>query len=298
MKHTEKYQLYLWIINTLKEYGGLTLVELQKKWVEDKVTGGNPLIRSTFFRHRDDILNMFGIVIDCDLDTYKYYIGNPDLLNGASLERWLYSTLTVHGMLADSVGMKERVVLENVPEGLQYLGIIIEAMRMNRRLHIGYKKFHAEGYEKTVCPYALKLFHQRWYLLAKTEEDQMRIYALDRMTSLCVTEEKFMMPENFSAQQYFAEYYGVLTDDTPLTRVVVRAHKWMPDYLRTLPLHHSQRELKSGDGYTDFSFEVRPTSDFLGELLKFGSGIEILEPLNIREKMRQMIAETLKRYER
>ena len=296
MKHTEKYQLYLWIINTLKEYGGLTLAELQKKWVEDKVTGGNPLIRSTFFRHRDDILNMFGIVIDCDLDTYKYYIGNPEVLSGASLERWLYSMLTVHGMLADSVGMKERVVLENVPAGLQYLGIIIEAMRMNRRLRMGYKKFHAEGYEKTVCPYALKLFHQRWYLLAKTEEEQMRIYALDRMTSLCVTEEKFMMPENFSAQQYFAEYYGVLTDDTPLTRVVVRAHKWMPDYLRTLPLHHSQRELKSGDGYTDFSFEVRPTSDFLGELLKFGNGIEILEPLNIREKMRQMIAETLKRY--
>ena len=147
---------------------------------------------------------------------------------------------------------------------------------------MGYKKFHAEGYEKTVCPYALKLFHQRWYLLARTEEDQMRTYALDRMTSLGVTEERFMMPENFSAQQYFAEYYGVLTDDTPLTRLVVRAHKWMPDYLRTLPLHHSQRELSSGDGYTDFSFEVRPTSDFLGELLKFGYGVEILEPLNIR----------------
>jgi predicted DNA-binding transcriptional regulator YafY len=133
-------------------------------------------------------------------------------------------------------------------------------------------------------------------LLARTEEDQMRIYALDRMTSLSMTEERFMMPENFSAQQYFAEYYGVLTDDTPLTHLVVRAHQWMPDYLRTLPLHHSQRELSSGDGYTDFSFEVRPTSDFMGELLKFGNGIEILEPVNIRERMRQKIAETLKRY--
>ena len=153
-----------------------------------------------------------------------------------------------------------------------------------------------EGYEKTVCTYALKLFHQRWYLLALNDEDQMRIYALDRMTSLSVTEERFMMPENFSAQEYFAEYYGVLTDDTPLTHLVVRAHQWMPDYLRTLPLHHSQRELSSGDGYTDFSFEVRPTSDFMGELLKFGNGIEILEPVNIRERMRQKIAETLKRY--
>lgn len=274
----------------------MTFEELGRKWVEDKVIGGNPLIRSSFNRHRDDILDMLGIVIDCDRETYRYYIGNPEVLSDASVERWLYSTMTVHGMLADSVGMKERVVLENVPAGLQFLSIIIDAMRKNRRLRMGYKKFRAEGYEKTVCPYALKLFHQRWYLLALNDEDQMRIYALDRMTSLSVTEERFMMPENFSAQEYFAEYYGVLTDDTPLTHLVVRAHQWMPDYLRTLPLHHSQRELSSGDGYTDFSFEVRPTSDFMGELLKFGNGIEILEPVNVREKMQQKIAETLKRY--
>ena len=296
MKHSQKYQLYLWFINTLKEYGGLTLEELKRKWVEDKVDGGNPLIRSSFYRHRDAILDMFGIVIECEPKTYKHYIANPEVLNDDSIERWMFSTMTVHGVLADSASVKERVVLESVPAGEEFLALIISAIRKSRRLRMGYKKFHAEGYEKTVCPYALKLFHQRWYLLAKTEADEMRIYALDRVTKLDMTEETFMMPENFSAQQYFAEYYGVLTDDTPLTRVVVRAHKWMPDYLRTLPLHHSQRELRSTADYCDFSFEVRPTSDFLGELLKYGNGVEVLEPLNIREKMRQMIAETLKRY--
>ena len=296
MKHSQKYQLYLWFINTLKEYGGLTLEELRRKWVEDKVDGGNPLIRSSFNRHRDAIFDMFGIVIDCEPKTYKYYIGNPEALNDDSIERWLFSTLTVQGVLADSASVKERLVLENVPEGEQYLETIIGAIRKNRRLRMGYKKFHAEGYEKTVCPYALKLFHQRWYLLARTEADEMRIYALDRVTTLDMTEETFMMPENFSAQQYFAEYYGVLTDDTPLTHVVVRAHKWMPDYLRTLPLHQSQREVRTTPDYSDFSFEVRPTSDFLGELLKYGNGVEVLEPLNIREKMQQMAAEILKRY--
>ena len=288
--------MYLWIINTLKAYGGMTFEELGRKWVEDKVIGGNPLIRSSFNRHRDDILDMLGIVIDCDRETYRYYIGNPEVLSDASVERWLYSTMTVHGMLADSVGMKERVVLENVPAGLQFLSIIIDAMRKNRRLRMGYKKFRAEGYEKTVCPYALKLFHQRWYLLALNDEDQMRIYALDRMTSLSVTEERFMMPENFSAQEYFAEYYGVLTDDTPLTHLVVRAHQWMPDYLRTLPLHHSQRELESTQDYTDFSFDIRPTADFLGELFSHCPNLEVLEPADLRQKMKEQLAENLKRY--
>jgi predicted DNA-binding transcriptional regulator YafY len=104
------------------------------------------------------------------------------------------------------------------------------------------------------------------------------------------------MPVYFSPQAYFSEYFGVLTNDTPMAHVIIRAHKWMPNYLRTLPLHHSQRELVSTPDYTDFSFDIRPTSDFLGELLRHSDGIEVLEPLDLREKMRQMIADTLKRY--
>jgi predicted DNA-binding transcriptional regulator YafY len=147
-----------------------------------------------------------------------------------------------------------------------------------------------------VCPYALKLFRQRWYLLALNDLDQMRIYALDRMTMAQMTDETFEMPVDFSAQKYFSEYFGVLTTDTPMAHVIVRAHKWMPNYLRTLPLHHSQRELESTPDYTDFSFDIRPTSDFLGELLRHSEGIEVLQPPDLREKMRQMIAEMLKKY--
>ena len=306
MKPAQIFHQYIWIINTLRAYRQLTLEELNKKWQDDKVADGNPLQRSSFNRHRDAILDMFGIIIDCDKKTYKYYISNKEVLSDDSIERWLFSTLTVHGMLADSAAVKERLVLENAPAGEQYLDIIIRAIRTDRRLRIGYKKFQAEGYEKVVCPYALKLFRQRWYLLAmrsaegrsqgESDEDQMRIYALDRVTMVELTDDAFEIPVSFSPQTYFSEYFGVLTNDTPMAHVIIRAHKWMPNYLRTLPLHHSQRELVSTPDYTDFSFDIRPTSDFLGELLRHSDGIEVLEPLDLREKMRQMIADTLKRY--
>ena len=297
MKPAQIFHQYIWIINTLRAYHRLTFEKLNQKWIDDGVTGGNPLQRSSFNRHRDAILNMFGIIIDCNPITYEYYISNEKVLSDDSIERWLFSTLAVHGVLADSASVKERLVLENAPAGEQYLDIIIRAIRTNHCLHIGYKKFEAEGYEKTVCPYALKLFHQRWYLLARNDEEQMRIYALDRMTMMELTDETFEMPFDFSAQAYFSEYFGVLTNDMPLDHVIIRAHKWMPNYLRTLPLHHSQRELESTPDYTDFSFDIRPTSDFLGELLRHSDGIEVLQPLELREKMRQMLHDTLKRYE-
>lgn len=296
MKPAQIFHQYIWLINTLRAYKGLTFEELNRKWQEDQVADGNPLQRSSFNRHRDAILDMFGIIIDCNKTTYKYFISNREVLSDDSIERWLFSTLTVHGVLADSTAVKERLVLEDAPAGEQYLDIIIRAIRTDHRLLIGYKKFQAEGYEKVVCPYALKLFRQRWYLLALNDEGQMRIYALDRITRMQLTDATFKMPDDFSPQAYFDEYFGILTDNTPMAHVIIRAHKWMPNYLRTLPLHHSQRELTSTPGYTDFSFDIRPTSDFLGELLRHSSGIEVLEPLALREKMRQMILETLKRY--
>jgi hypothetical protein len=312
MKPAQIFHQYIWIINTLRAYGQLTFEELNQKWQEEGITDGNPLYRSSFNRHRDAILNMFGIIIDCDQSTYQYYISNDQVLGDDSVERWLFSTLTVHGVLSDGASVKECVVLENVPAGEEYLETILAAIKHRHRLTIGYQKFGAEGYEKTVCPYALKLFHQRWYLLACTADDQMRVYALDRMTTLGMTDESFEIPDGFSPQGYFSEYYGVLTDNTPLAHVVIRAYDRTPNYLRTLPLHHSQRELPNDTtgsvlssrvwrceplcNYTDFSFDIRPTADFLAELLSHGNGIEVLEPTELRQKMRQMIAENLKRY--
>ena len=94
MKPAQIFNQYIWIINTLRAYRKLTLEQLNQKWQDDGVADGNPLQRSSFNRHRDAILDMFGIIIDCGLKTYKYYIGNPEvLLNDGSISQWLFSTL-------------------------------------------------------------------------------------------------------------------------------------------------------------------------------------------------------------
>ena len=295
MKPALIFHQYIWIINTLRTFGRLTFDELARKWQADKVANGNPLQRSSFNRHRDAILDMFGIIIDCEAKTYKYFISNPEVLNDDAIERWLLSTLTVQGVLSDSVSIKDRIVLEEVPAGEEYLQTIIRAIKANKRLRLGYQRFGTECHETTVSPYALKLFHRRWYLLAYTGR-HMATYSLDRMTKVEMTDDGFAFPADFSAREYFSEYYGVLADETPMAHVVIRAHAWTPDYIRTLPLHASQREIGATDMYADFSYDLRPTADFLGTLLSHGDGIEVLEPLELREKMKKMIAENLKRY--
>jgi len=273
----------------------MTLDELCQRWVDDEVADGNPLSRSSFNRHRDAILDMFGVVIECDAN-YRYYIYNPEVLDDDSVERWMLSTLTVGGVLSDSVSLKDRIILENVPAGEEFLQVIIRAIKASKKILMSYRRFGADSQEKTIAPYALKLFHQRWYLLAFTGR-HYATYSLDRMLSVTLTEESFEMPEDFSPQQYFADYFGVLTDETPMAHVVIRTYGKTANYFRTLPLHHSQRELATTDDYTDFSFDIRPTADFIGQLLSYDSGLEVLEPQDLRQKVRQLIANNLKRYD-
>ena len=296
MKQVKLFRQYIWMINTLRLNGKLTLSQLSQKWTDDCMADGNPLARSSFNRYRDAILDLFGVVIDCEEKTYRYFISNPGVLDDDGLTPWLFSTMTVHGVLADSVAVKDRVVLEDVPAGMEYLSLIVRAIKSNHRLLIGYQKFGVEGYEKVVCPYALKLFHQRWYLLARTADDQMRIYALDRMTKAEQTTQSFTMPEDFSPKAYFAEYFGVLTMPIPMAHVVIRAYDTTPNYLRTLPLHHSQREIATTADHADFALDLRPTADFLGQLLSHGGRIEVLEPESVRQQMRQMVTTMLERY--
>ena len=296
MKPAKIFQQYIWLVNTLRQYKRLSLEEISDLWVKDQVIGGSPLTRASFIRHKDAILNMFGIIIECDLDRgYKYYIANPEVLDDESIERWMLSTLTVSTVLSDSVSLRERILLENVPAGEEYLQTIIQAIKTNRRLLITYQRFGNGSYEKIISPYALKLFHQRWYLLAFTGR-HYATYSLDRMLAVSLTDETFEMPDDFSPQDYFSEYFGVLTDETPLEHVVIRAYGRTPDYLRTLPLHATQRELSQTDEYTDFSIDIRPTPDFIGQLLNHADGIEVLEPADFRLKIREIIEKTLNRY--
>ena len=296
MKPARIFQQYIWIINTLRQDKKLSLEELNNLWQNDDVNGGAPLSRTTFNRHKDSILDMFGIIIECTtFPGYKYYIANPEVLGDDSIEGWLFSTLTVSTVLSDSVSLRERILLENVPAGEEFLQTIIQALKANRKLLITYQRFGQDSYEKTIFPYALKLFHQRWYLLAFTGR-HYATYSLDRMLAVSLTEETFERPDDFSPEAYFSEYYGILTDDTPMAHVVIRTYGSTPNYLRTLPLHASQKELQSTDEYTDFSLDIRPTADFINTLLSHSDGLEVLEPADLRLKIREILTRTLNRY--
>ena len=297
MKPSLIFSQYVWLVNTLRRYGRMTLEEINEKWQDDEVADGNPLSRSTFNRHRDAVLDMFGVVIECDTqDGYRYYIYNPEVLEDDTLERWMLNSLTVGTVLADSQSIHDRILLENVPAGEEHLRTLIQAIKSNHVVEISYARFGQGGYSIQVAPYALKLWHQRWYLLCSNEK-YLITYSLDRMRSVKILDKIFKLPDDFSAEAYFSDFYGVYTDrEVPMEHIRVRAYGKTPDYMRTLPFHASQKEVETSEEYAEFTFDIRPTYDFFNALASAGPDLEILEPQDMRDEMKDWLMATLDNY--
>ena len=213
----------------------------------------------------------------------------------------MFQTLTVNNILLDGLSIKEQLLLENVPTGLNHLETIINAIKCHHTLQMGYQKFNdSKPYMTSIEPYCLKLFHQRWYLLGKSERKNgaLAIYALDRMTELSETKSNYVLDDSFYAKTFFNNYFGVfIGDDVPIQRIVLRAYYNMPNLLRTLPLHHTQKELCRTDSYADFEYHLAPTFDFQQAILKEGHELEVIEPVSLKEKIHAELISALKRYE-
>ncbi|MBQ4525425.1 MAG: WYL domain-containing protein [Bacteroidaceae bacterium] len=301
MKASEIFKQYIWLTDTIYRSGGISLQELNERWVRTEMSGGLPMTRMTFNRHKMAIEEIFGLCIECQRKGgYYYYIENEEVLKNNNLQHWMLDSLSISNLLMESGSLKDRIVLENIPAGKEYLQPIINAMKQDHRLMMTYRKFgQTTGYTITVEPYAIKVFKQRWYLLAKdNKRESPTIYALDRILALEETEESFVYPSDFDTETFFKDCYGVIcgTEDNP-QRIVVRAYLPLTNYLRTLPLHHSQKVLKSTPDYTDFEFYLCPTFDFRQELLSQGEEVEVLEPMGFREEMKGIAKKMMERYE-
>lgn len=299
MKLSKIFRQYIWLTDTICRSGGITLQELNERWTKTELSEGIPMTRLTFSRYRTAIEEIFGINIECRRKGYQYYIENDEILKSNSLKHWMLDSLSVGNMLMECISIKDRILLENIPSGKKHLRPIINAMKQGKKILIEYQKFNKEeGRHIVVEPYAIKVFKQRWYLLAADGKWTIpAVYALDRIISLEETNESFEYPKDFNVEIFFKDCYGVLcgTNDK-VQKIVLRAYPPYVNYLQTLPLHASQKELNSTLDYTDFELYLRPTFDFRQELLSQGDEVEVLKPEGFRKEMKELMDRMLKRY--
>lgn len=295
---------YVWLVDTILAAGseGITHKEISDKWERNHfLSNGEEYKWRTFMNHKNDILDIFGIEILCRKSTNSYYIADRANLKDASgFMRWMIQTMSVSNQINESSQLKNRILLENTSSGIEYLSTILEAMRDNKMLTFSYRAFWMKDDAISnlyhVEPYALKFFRQRWYLLGKYGDRPLKVYALDRILDIDIEFESFEMPEDFNAEDFFSSCFGVIVsgNEEPCT-VRMKVESYQANYFRSLPLHHSQKEEIREDKYSVFAYFIRPTFDFIQEILSMGETVEIVEPQNLRNEIARIGRELVKK---
>lgn len=292
---------YIWLVETIHKAKRITFEEINEKWLENEMSEGVDLALRTFHKWRIAVEEMFGLIIECERKGgYHYYIANVDELKNGCIRNWLLNTLSVSNLLIDNLHMKNRILLENIPSGQEHLANIIAAMKKGHCINMTYQSYWRDDSNTfTVEPYCVKVFKQRWYMAAFSPYlNEVRIYSLDRILDMKVLEnEKFKMPNSFNPAEYFEEYYGVVIDDDyDVEEIKLKVSASQTNYLRSLPLHHSQQEIQTTDEYSIFELKIRPTFNFYQEILWNGEYMEVLEPLWLREEMAEKIKKMWDKY--
>ena len=108
---------------------------------------------------------------------------------------------------------------------------------------------------------------------------------------------EFILPKDFDGEMYFADCYGIINDNTIKSeKVQLRFEINQANYIRSLPLHRSQKETKLTNTTVDFEYFLKPTYDFMQEVLKYGEFVEVLNPEWLRNEFEQKIEKMTNQY--
>lgn len=274
--------VYLWLMDAIAS-GHLTREDIDRRWSRCRYNDDHEdqFPERRFHRYRHELEEIFDIDIKCNRSRgCVYYIENKDDIGGDLGRKWLLNAMSVHSMLDQAQDISENILYEDIPLGTQYLTSIVDAIRTRTKLKVTYHNFiRNEIYDFYLAPYCLKAFKQRWYVAGcpSTHPTETRVYALDRILGMEFTNDEFKYPKDFDTHHFFAPYYGVFRNAKP-TKVIIEANDKSTQYLRLLPLHASQKEIKQIEDFTYFEYDIAPTFDFIQELRTHGTDIRIVEP--------------------
>ena len=258
---------YVWLVDTISRYGRIT--------------------------------EMFDINIQCDKSTFEYYIDDSGSESNALLRSWVVDSVSMSGTLSNARDVSGRIMLENVPSAREHLPVVIDALKQNRRIRFSYKSYTRSLPTDGIVlePYFVKIFKQLWYVIGLNVKDrQVKTYALDRISSLNILQDTFVMPEEVNPSEFFKDCFGIITNRNSAKRIVLRVEPTQAKYFRALPLHSSQQEVVHDD-YSIFTYKMRITYDLKEEIMSHGATIEVLEPKELKTLIRTELEQALKNYQ-
>lgn len=291
------YKRYLYIVDRLKSvpsnFQDLHRYVMNK--LENDDLGSNfEYSARTFDRDKKDIFDLFGILIQYDRKDKVYYIEEENEAISASR---MIEAFSIHQALKEGNKITPSIYLESRKSlGTDLINGVLYAIQNHLQVNFTHTKFwDMEVTKRSVKPIALKESQHRWYLIAYDNKDGMiKNFGLDRISDFRITDTKFK-PISYNLEKTYEHAFGVETY-APVQKVVLQFSWQQGNYIKSFPLHTSQKVISDTEHSLVVELFIHTTNDFVMELLKYGKEVTVLEPQELRNSIKNRIEEMIKIY--
>ncbi len=273
---------------------------LEEKFEEKGLGKQLKFTERTFQRDKLAIADVFGISVSYSRKRNIHYIEEEEL---ELSQESVFDQLLLVEAYRDTKGKADIMFFEpRRARGFEFLHGIIHAITNKKVIKFGYQKFwETTDSEKVVMPYALKEFKNRWYLLAADYKPKsggffLKTFGLDRISDLEITHTSFKK-ESINVEDSYKNAFGIInaTGEEP-QEILLKFDKEQANYIKALPLHHSQTIVSENEIETVFKVFLMPTYDFQREILSYGKRVQVLSPEGFIRELRTEVEIMLKNY--
>jgi predicted DNA-binding transcriptional regulator YafY len=291
------YKRYLYIIERLhtvptnfKDLHQHVLTKLEK----DDLGSNFEFSARTFDRDKKDIADLFGIYIKFNRKDKVYHIDEE--IEDISVSRMI-EAFSIHQALKESNKIAPSIYLEKrKSSGTHLINGILYAIQNHLQLSFSHTKFwDMEITQRTVKPLAIKESQHRWYLIAWDHNTEMiKNFGFDRITNLRISDTKFK-PITVNIEEKYQHAFGIETY-FPAEKIVLEFTWQQGNYIKSFPLHTSQKTIIDTEEKLVIELFLHPTNDIIMELLKYGSEVKIIEPKAMQDKIHKRALEIIDLY--
>jgi predicted DNA-binding transcriptional regulator YafY len=187
---------------------------------------------------------------------------------------------------------------QTVSTGLEHIDDLFNAVKGKTVLKITYQPFGKNVYEQIVHPYLLKEYRNRWFLIGRDDKhDSICNLALDRMRSVRALQKKFNENDLFDPNTYFNNLIGVtFPSGEKVSNIVLKVSPNQVPYIKTKPIHFTQETEDLQDGAILVKLNLISNYELRSVLLSYGADIEVLEPIELRNQMKEILENAKKNY--
>jgi len=298
MTKRESVLRYIHIMNKLRK-GAANFEQIDTYLLQQsELQGGNfNMSKRQFQRDLKDIESIFEVEIGFDFKL-KVYAINQDETSEVSQRRMealdVFNALKIGESSSMSIHFEKRK-----PKGTENFHGLLHAINNKLQISFTYQKYWEDAItHRTVEPYALKEFRNRWYLLANDLKDkQVKSFAFDRLTELEITKKKFNLSATFDVNEHYKFCFGIISpNDHDLKEVILSFDPTQGKYIKSLPLHETQEILVDDEHEIRIRLKIYLTLDFIMEILSYGDNVKVIKPKSLIEELKQSYQTALAQY--